>query len=218
MSVSRRDLFSLACASLVLVTLLLWARVGHEKPKEPESQLPRLSLFEQIALLQAEVDHEPFPWSEAKRKAVARAIHDKDASALTRALADELLLVVQINPEGRVKVQRGEAEALLRQGQRRSFLLRIENASGGQQLLFPNSRYVGENDNPFQLAVGSQKKLSAQLQGDEVEYRALRIIAKQAGKHELTITIEAGQGSQDLGFRGEAPVLFTIIPSPHATK
>src|SRR5262249_45925301 len=35
----------------------------------------------------------------------------------------------------------------------------------------------------------------------------------EAGKREATIGFDVGQGTQDLGFRGEAPVLFDIRPA-----
>ena len=62
-------------------------------------------------------------------------------------------------------------------------------------------------DDPFRVEV-----LSGTLRGREVEYRRMRITCTKAGRRELTIAFEAGQGTQDIGFRGETPVLFDVRP------
>jgi len=38
----------------------------------------------------------------------------------------------------------------------------------------------------------------------------LHLIGREAGKREATLQFNVGQGTQDLGFRAEVPVLFTI--------
>jgi hypothetical protein len=52
------------------------------------------------------------------------------------------------------------------------------------------------------------------LTGRRVEYRVLRLTARQAGKREAVLSFDVGQGTQDLGFRAETPVLFTILTAP----
>jgi hypothetical protein len=51
------------------------------------------------------------------------------------------------------------------------------------------------------------------LTGERLEYRVLRLTARQPGKREATLAFDAGQGTQDLGFRAEVPILFTIAPA-----
>lgn len=118
---------------------------------------------------------------------------------------DEVFLVVTINPEGRVKVARGAFVPTLEMGKPTLAWLRVENHSGGRQLLEAHGRYAGAKASPFRLEV-----VSGTLSGREVEYRRLRITCARAGKRELTIAFEAGQGTQDIGFRGEVPVLFDV--------
>ena len=43
-----------------------------------------------------------------------------------------------------------------------------------------------------------------------VEYVLLRLTARQVGKREATLMFDVGQGTQDLGFRNEVPILFTV--------
>ena len=48
--------------------------------------------------------------------------------------------------------------------------------------------------------------LTPRLSGLEVEYTIALIHSSEAGKREATIGFDVGQGTQDLGFRGEVPV------------
>ena len=51
------------------------------------------------------------------------------------------------------------------------------------------------------------------LSGLEVEYALALIYSSEAGRREATIAFDVGQGTQDLGFRAEVPVLFTVKPA-----
>ena len=44
--------------------------------------------------------------------------------------------------------------------------------------------------------------------------------ARDAGKREATLAVDVGQGSQDLGFRNDAPILFTVaaVGRRHAAR
>ncbi len=119
----------------------------------------------------------------------------------------EVFLLVTINPEGRVKVARGGHVPALKRGEPALAWVKIENQSGGRQRLAARGVYSGARVDPFRLEV-----LSGTLRGREVEYRRMRITCAKAGKRELTIAFEAGQGTQDIGFRGETPVLFEVRP------
>jgi len=55
--------------------------------------------------------------------------------------------------------------------------------------------------------------MTADLSGLTVEYAIALIYASDSGKREATIGFDVGQGNQDLGFRGEVPVLFEIKPA-----
>ena len=54
--------------------------------------------------------------------------------------------------------------------------------------------------------------MTANLSGLKVEYAIALIYSSEAGKREATLAFDVGQGTQDLGFRGEVPVLFDIKP------
>ena len=54
--------------------------------------------------------------------------------------------------------------------------------------------------------------MTANLSGLKVEYAIALIYSSEAGKREATLGFDVGQGTQDLGFRGEVPVLFDVRP------
>jgi hypothetical protein len=58
--------------------------------------------------------------------------------------------------------------------------------------------------------VVAESPLGKTLTGAHLEYLPLRLVAHEAGKREATLKFDVGQGTQDLGFRAEVPVLFTV--------
>ncbi len=65
--------------------------------------------------------------------------------------------------------------------------------------------------------MANKQPMKAHLSGLDLEYRVLQIYAKEAGKREGKLTFDVGQGSQDLGFRSEVDILFTVTPSAKVT-
>lgn len=118
--------------------------------------------------------------------------------------ADRLFAVVTINPEGRVRVDRGPHTPPVTRGRTATAVVKVVNQCGGRPRLTPLGRYAG-GSNPFSMVLAG-----GDLTGQPVEYRELAIRCDAAGRHELTVGFEAGQGTQDLGFRGEVPVLLTV--------
>jgi hypothetical protein len=55
--------------------------------------------------------------------------------------------------------------------------------------------------------------MTERLSGLEVEYAIALVYSSEAGKREATLGFDIQQGSQDLGFRGEIPVLFDVRPA-----
>src|SRR5262245_232200 len=67
------------------------------------------------------------PLSSELAEALSRAGADRDASALQRLLDPHVLLAVTINPEERVKVGRGPAQAILQQEGYTPVLIKVVN-------------------------------------------------------------------------------------------
>ena len=55
--------------------------------------------------------------------------------------------------------------------------------------------------------------MTPNLSGLGVEYALALLYSSESGKREATIGFDVGQGTQDLGFRGEVPVLFEVRPA-----
>jgi hypothetical protein len=162
---------------------------------------------------------------------------------LTRQVANEVqaildpycLAFININPEARVKVERGPAKAKLIQGGWVSFLVKVNNDAGvtaqlqvespnGAAPLHPstfnphvmekNILTQGQVANRFlEIQLFRNRPLLTNLSGLRVEYAVLQIYSKDAGQREAEIGFNIGQGTQDIGFRNTINILFNIQPA-----
>ena len=164
----------------------------------------------------------------------------RDAARLQELLDPRVLLVVHINPEARVKVARGPAQAALQQAGYTPVLVKILNESKGTQRLRIASPQAGpvyagmsrlsaermqqqhlrENENTdrrtdrfLELEMFTAAPMTASLSGLEAEYALALMYSSESGRREATVTFDVGQGTQDLGFRAEVPVLFEVKPA-----
>jgi len=143
------------------------------------------------------------------------ADRDEAARALQRLLDRHCLLGVHINPESRVKAARGPAEALLRLGKPEYVLVKVHNEAGvthAIRIRGPGLRGERDSSGWLEAEIATRAPMRPELSGTKVEYRLLRLTAHEAGKREATFQLDVGQGTQDLGFRAEAPILFTVTP------
>ena len=129
-------------------------------------------------------------------------------------LLDPLCLVgVSINPESRVKAARGPASAELRRGEETFFLVRVHNDAGVTDRLAltgPQLRDEKNKEGWLEAAVWTPAPLAKTLDGGKLQYVVIRLTAHEAGKREATLKFDVGQGTQDLGFRAEVPILFVV--------
>jgi hypothetical protein len=184
------------------------------------------------------------PLTAALRADLASASRARDAMKLQALLDAHTLLAVHINPEARVKVARGPAPAVLQQAGYTPVLVKIVNESGGTQSLRLGSPQAGpvyagmsklsgermqqqhlrDNENVeertdrfLELEMFTAPPMTPTLSGLEVEYAIALVYSSESGRREATITADVGQGTQDMGFRAEVPVLFTIRPAVPVT-
>lgn len=180
------------------------------------------------------------PLPPEARAAVAQAAEGRDARKLQELLDPHVLFAVHINPEARVKVARGPAMAGLQQAGYTPALIKVVNESGGTQRLRIGSPQAGpvyagmsklsgermqqqhlrENENEsrrsdrfLELEMFAAPPMASHLSGLEAEYALALIYSHEAGRREATIAFDAGQGTQDLGFRAEVAVLFNVKPA-----
>ena len=190
-------------------------------------------------LLQA-LDYLGAPLAPQLRRDLTAAAQGRDADRLQQLLDDRVMLVVHINPEMRVKVARGPAAAVLQQAGYTPAIVKILNESRGtprlrigspqagpvyagmtrlagermqQQQLRENENVEGRGDRFLDVEMFTAPPMTPMLSGLDVEYALALIYSSEAGRREATITFDVGQGTQDLGFRAEVPVLFTVKPA-----
>jgi hypothetical protein len=140
---------------------------------------------------------------------------EKALREVQKLLDEHCLLGVTINPESRVKAQRGPLAAELVRGRPILVLVKVQNDGGvthpltvaGAEVVREGVKREGAwlEADLVPLAPGKNK-----LSGRRVEYVVLRLTAREAGKREATFQFDVGQGTQDLGFRAEVPVLFAV--------
>ena len=179
------------------------------------------------------------PLSHETRSALEAAGRVRDARRIQQVLDRQVLFAVHLNPEVRVKVMRGPAPAILQQSGFTPFLVKVVNESTSTlplRIISPQSgpvyagvaklsmererqEHLRENENVnrddrfLQVEMFSAPPMTPNLSGLKVEYALALIYSSEAGQREAIIGFDAGQGTQDLGFRGELPVLFTVHPA-----
>ncbi len=203
--------------------------------------------------LTVSVDRQPL---EANATRVVQALQlagsplpDKDLQALQAAgelgdsqeavrriqgiLDKHCLLMVNINPESRVKVALGSARPVLDEMGWTNFLVKVHNEAGVTAPLdcsspqaAPMVKRSSSSAKPelkispaeasrrwLDIATVISQPMTKTLSGAPVEYRILQLYSRDAGQREATLAMHVGQGTQDLGFRSEVPILFECRPS-----
>ncbi|MFN4258948.1 MAG: hypothetical protein ACK4RK_06595 [Gemmataceae bacterium] len=135
--------------------------------------------------------------------------------ALQKLLDEYCLIGVHINPESRVKAARGPAVARLRRGQPSFALIKVHNEAGITHALAVRGPGIRQGEKAtadawLSAQIVADAPLSKTLTGAPVEYVVLRLEPHETGRREATLQFDAGQGTQDLGFRAEVPVLFHV--------
>jgi hypothetical protein len=209
--------------ALALLTLLPLSPVRAQKlePVEVEGQ----PLAENARRLADALQFFGAPLSAEMNEALQAAIKAKDAQKIQQLLDPQVLVVVTLNPESRVKVARGPAEVKLQQGGFVPVLIKVLNDSTVKKALHLTSPQAGpifsgggagnvhaEKDRFLNAEMVTTAPMTAKLSGLKAEYTLALLYSSEAGKREVTLSFDVGQGTQDLGFRGEVPILFEIRP------
>jgi hypothetical protein len=169
--------------------------------------------------------------------ALESVLEAEDANKIQDILDTSVLFLVDINPEIRVKIRRGTGSTMLQQGAYTPVLVKINNLGTTTQQLRVQSKQAGQvygdmstlsaermhrqHFNELEDKVGDPKRfldlemyqdspMTRNLSGLEVEYAIALIFSRDDGKREATIEFDVGQGTQDIGFRAELPVLFDV--------
>jgi hypothetical protein len=168
------------------------------------------------------------PLSEKDAANLRAAIKTQDADKLQQLLDPHVLAIVTLNPEARVKAKRGPADATLQQGGYTPAIVKVVNESTVTKplkILSPQALPIYSRgkaneitdadikDRFLDVELFTAQPMTERLSGLGVEYAIALIHSSQAGKREATLQFNVGSGTQDLGFRGEVPILFNIRPA-----
>ncbi|KAA0990654.1 CehA/McbA family metallohydrolase [Dyadobacter aurulentus] len=231
--------FTALVLQLLLSATLLAQHEHHTASEHKQSSVEPQPLLSQAMRLRDALAFSGNPLAASDLEKL-KDLENKQLSAETvkgiQAIFDPYCLsVVDINPEGRVKVERGAAKAELIQGGWTSFLVRVNNEAGITAKLeveSPNAAKPfhspsfehrvkkehmltpGQVENRFlEVQMYTNRPLQANLTGLKLEYAVVQLYSKDAGKREAEIAYHTGQGSQDIGFRNATHILFDIKPA-----
>lgn len=149
--------------------------------------------------------------------ASASTIREVDAAVSSLTLAS-----VGINPEGRVKIASAPDRIDLVAGVPRRFFVRVENLAGvtaplrlrGLDQASPaGAEAAWLTLNFIDAAASEAPRATADLSGTTDELFVVELLVSESGLREVRLVADAGQGTQDLGFRATADVRLRIASS-----
>ena len=174
------------------------------------SRSSRTSLLVTILLVFIAIGCNPKPQAVADAKA---AIEQKNAQ-ISEANRTKLphLITINISPESRVKAAAEDIAMELQQGDWKNFLIDIENAAGITAPLKIESEQFMQNADDTSRDRWLQIELTPDgaLTGKRDEHRILRIKSRDSGIRTAIFNFNAGQGTQDLGFRSDVLINFKV--------
>lgn len=235
MWITRRDFQRLLVAGAC--SGLPWA----ERSYADTSQDIRQPFAAQLERLLTALNSIGEPLRPDEQKSLHRLLAGNASDTVARCeevLRPHVLLRVDINPESRVTMTRGDAKAELVEHGWRTFLVRVSNESADTspfQITSPQAGPMGRpsgNDTvaAHDFTIGAVDEVEAEsrwialnnwtsppllprLSGLSIEYRILQIYSRDHGQREASLTAEAGAEQQDLGFGSTVPILFQCLPS-----
>lgn len=235
-------------SSLLIVLLLatLGSIAQHQHHQPAASTTPDVRTFSSIPVqpfvshavrLKEALSYIGSPLSPADEKKLDAIRHSAHTDALVQQIQEILdpycIAHVDINPEARVKVEKGAAMPRLMQGGWKSFLVKVKNDGRitgklepeSSNALFPYNRpgwgahtsepvSAGEAANRFldvQMYTGGT--MNKHLSGIPLEYCIVQIYSKDAGMRDVELGFNVGVSSKDIGFRNTTHILFHIDPA-----
>ena len=236
----RAPLFQAPLAAALAVLALTPGLSAQEHTHPLPAGVPLQPLAVQARRLETALAYLGEPLSGADRGAIddAVALQDEvDAVARIQAVLDRrVLATVHVNPESRVSVEQGLTRPELVQGGARMFLVKVLNDAGVTaplvvqspntgRVFVPSHGGVGDPE-PRMVLTGAQVRerwaemsiytdppMRPRLSGLAVEYVILQIYSRDVGQRTASLGFSVGQGTEDIGFRNDIDVLFTIVPS-----
>jgi hypothetical protein len=223
------------------IAFILCGVVAAQQPahqhREETAPVALQPLAQQVRQLEEALIYLGQPLAPTEHRQINEAIGRSDETAAVRELESILdrhaLVIVDINPESRVKVEQGPAKPELVEGGTRLFLVKITNHGNVTAPLnvdSPNSGrvYIPSNGNPrpaieltprdsaerwADISLYQRPPMRKRLSGLALEYQILEVYSRDRGQRSAKISFNVGQGSQDIGFRNDVIILFNALPS-----
>ena len=146
-------------------------------------------------------------------KQIGEAAHGGDLRIAAQPLT---LLHVHINPESRVKLAVLTPPEKVVQHRTQRFLVEIHNEARIRAPLQirATDRTALSDGPPAWCSVRLVENLlsTSLLTGEEHEWKLLELRCTEKGHREVHLEVDAGQGTQDLGFRAAADLLLKCVP------
>ena len=234
---TRPPISALLVVVLTGLSLTLRAQQAHV---HPILEVPLQPLAQQARRLESALRFlgQPLPAVDHQTINDVIAMADERAAVarLQQVLDVYVLASVHINPESRVRVEQGAARPHLVQGGTRLFLVKVINEAGVTaplavqspnigRVYIPSRGGVGVAEPPKELtdvhvrerwadiSVYTQPPMRPRLSGLGIEYVILQVSSRDAGQRSALISFNVGQGTQDIGFRNDVEILFTVAPA-----
>ncbi len=152
--------------------------------------------------------------AQASTLIVDPTLSETQSGVITGAPAVRPLIVISISPESRVKAAAQNVSRELVQQKWSEFPIVIDNAAGITAPLQVASQQtlVGHDDAARERWLQLELLPAGPLSGQPQEQRTLRIWSRDAGLRSAILQFDAGQGTQDLGFRSDVLLTFNVRP------
>lgn len=224
--------------AMVVLILLIVTSIARADDLAIVSEVESQPLVSNIRRLIRALDDYGQPIDAKTREQLNASLEKGDVVAIQKALDPLVFIGVHLNPEVRVKVARGPADARLQQNGYTAKIIKIHNEStvtaplrinspqagavyGGVQQLtmkrmatenLASDLNKGKPDDRFiDISVRNDATLSDKLSGLSLEYKLIDISSSQPGNREATLQFDVGEGTKDLASRFEIPILFQIV-------
>jgi hypothetical protein len=229
---------------VILVTVLCGIAAAQEAAHQQDStptHIPLQPFAQQVRQLEEALNYLGQPLSPGDHRTINSAIGNPDQTEAITQLESVLdhytLMTVDINPESRVKVEQSSADPVLVEAGTRLFLVKVANnghVTAALNVASPNSGnvYIQSTGSPApalkltpaqvaerwaDISLYQKPPMRKRLSGLALEYVILEVYSRDAGQRSAKISFNVGQGTQDIGFRNDALILFTALPSRSLT-
>jgi len=224
------------CAAAVLAGCAVLSAAQPSRPL-PQPGVALQPLAQQVRRIETALGYLGQPLTSSDRQAIDAAVGSGDDAAAVQQLQSTLdkyvLAVVRINAESRVSVEQGPAQPELIEAGTRLFLVKVLNegqVTAPLRVQSPNSGnvYITSNGSPepkqlvtaqdvrdrwASISVYDRHPMPRRLSGLPVEYVILEVFSRDSGQRSAQIAFDVGQGTQDVGYRNDIPILFTALPA-----